>query len=155
MTEPRYRALWPWVQQWWLDRLDTPPLIVIRCGSGGCTRTIGEVKRDGEHVIAMSKNEHPEPAVPWTPVAADTAEELDAAIAERDRNVLRSIGTGSDRKLVFRRRPNLPRALAPVDALHTYSCREHGEVTIDVAVLAAFVADTDTPKRTYWAHVSA
>ncbi len=150
--------------EWWIGNLDEPPLVVIRCGRGNprCNNAIGEVKADEQgRTLAMSKNEHPEPVVPWYPLAAPTLAELEAEIAERDSQVLRYIGTGSDRQMVFKRRPALPRAVAPVEHLSYYSCREHGEVTIDRAKLTAFVdrrrvqvaeGDTRTSNRTAWAH---
>jgi hypothetical protein len=139
--------------EWWQAHLKDPPLVIIRCGRGEpqCNNAIGEVKSDGTRVLAMSKNEHPEPVVPWTPLAAPTIEELEADIAERESQVLRYIGSGSDRKIVYKRRPNLPRAVAPIDALGYFSCREHGEIQINRERLVAFVADTHAPRRTYWA----
>lgn len=160
---PRFEGLWPGMAEWWQARLDEPPLVVIRCGRGEprCNNAIGEVKTDGKRTLSMSKNEHPEPVVPWAPLAAPTIEELEADIAERERQVLRYIGTGPDRKIVYKRRPNLPRAVAPVEVLSYYSCRDHGEITIDRDKLAAFVelrrqqvseGDTRTANRTCWAH---
>jgi len=150
--------------EWWIERLHQPPLVVIRCGRGEprCNNAIGEVKSDDEgRTLSMSKNEHPEPVVPWTPLAAPTIEELEAEIAERDSQVLRYIGSGEDRQIVYKRRPNLPRAVAPIEHLGYYSCREHGEITIDREKLARFVTsrhqqiaagDTRSANRTCWAH---
>lgn len=165
MTDhPRFEGLWPGMAEWWIARLNEPPLVVIRCGRGKprCNNAIGEVKSDDQgRTLSMSKNEHPEPVVDWTPLAAPTMEELEAEIAERDEQVLRYIGSGSDRKIVYKRRPNLPRAVAPIAHLGYYSCREHGEISIDRDKLAAFVevrraqvagGDTRTVNRTCWAH---
>ena len=153
MTEtPRFEGLWPGMAEWWIANLARPPLVVVRCGRGEpkCTKAIGEVKTDGEHTLAMSKNEHPEPVVEWSPLAALTVEELEADIAERESKVLRHIGTGPDRKMVFKR-PDLPRAVAPIGQMGFFTCQVHGEITIDREHLYAFVRDTQKPKRTYWA----
>lgn len=141
--------------EWWIEHLDEIPLVIVRCGYGKpkCRRPIGEVKSTGQgRYLAMSKNEHPEPIVDWYPLAAPTVAELEAEIAERESQILRYVGTGADRKIVFRRRPNLPRAVAPIECLGFYSCRDHGEVTIDKVQLAALVADTPGVKQTFWAH---
>ena len=153
MTDfPRFEGLFPGMAQWWQDRLDTPPLVIIRCGRGDprCRNAIGEVKTDAGRTLAMSKNEHPEPVVPWTPLAALTPEELQAEIAERESQVLRHVHTGAEHLIVYKRRPALPRAVAPIEFLSYYSCRQHGEIQVDTAELAAFTAATQTPKRTYW-----
>lgn len=155
MTEaPTYVGLFPWMAQWWLDHLDVPPLLVIRCGSGKprCRNAVGEIKRDGDRVLAMNKNEYPELDVDWTPLAAPTVEELAAEIAERDAQALRYVGhgPGDDSKIVYKRTA-LPREVAPLEDLCDYVCREHGVVEVDVEALAAAVREADTPRRTYWA----
>lgn len=156
MTDlPNYMGLFEGMSEWWVERLSEPPLVIIRCGRGEprCKNAIGEVKSDEQgRTLSMSKNEHPEPEVPWTPLAAPTVEELEAEIAERESQVLRHVISGDEHTIVYKRRPNLPRAVAPIEHLGYYSCREHGEITIDREDLTRFVEDTRTRKRTYWAH---
>jgi hypothetical protein len=140
--------------EWWRAHLEEPPLVVIRCGRGEprCKNAIGEIKTIGGRTLAMNKNERPEPVVPWTPIGALTRDELEAAVAKRENRVLRRFGTEDDPKIVYKRPPNRPRAVAPIEFFSQYSCRKHGEVQIDVAHLTAFVGDTQTPRRTYWAN---
>jgi hypothetical protein len=157
---PKYYGLFEGMAQWWLDHLDAAPAVVIRCGyrdpeapNRECRNAIGEVKTEGDRVLAMSKNEYPEITTEWTPLAAPTLEELAAEIAEREAQVLRYTGTGpGDGSIVYKRTP-LPREVAPVEDLTLYVCRVHGEVEVDTAELAAFVRETlrDTPTvtRTY------
>lgn len=161
MTEqPTYISDWPWMAQWWLDHLDTPPAVVIRCGQPDplrperqCRNAIGEVKADGGCVLAMSKTEHPEVTTDWTPLAAPTVEELAAELAERDAQALRYTGTGpGDGSIVYKRSP-WPSFVAPIGMLTYYVCRVHGDISVDTADLEAFVrdvlADTRTITRTY------
>lgn len=154
MTEtPAYVGLLPWMAQWWIEHLDVPPLVVIRCGAGEprCRNGIGEVKSDGERVLAMSKNEHPEIDVDWTPLAAPSVEELAAEIAERDAQALRYVGAGPGDGRVVYKRTQLPREVAPPEDLCDYVCRQHGVIEVDVEALCAAVRRADTPRRTYWA----
>jgi hypothetical protein len=153
--KPTYAGLSPWMTQWWLDHLDTPPAVVIRCGHPDplkperqCRNAIGEVKADGDRVLAMSRNEYPEITTDWSALAAPTVEELAAEVADRDAQVLRYVGAGpgDDGKIVYRRTV-LPREVAPVEHLSFYVCRAHGEIQVDTADLAAFVRDTLTDRR--------
>ena len=153
--QPAYVGLFPWMAQWWLERLDAAPVVVIRCGRGEpwCKNAIGEAKADGDRVLAMSRNEHPEITTDWTPLAAPTVEELAAELAERDAQVLRYTGTGPDDGSIVYKRTALPREVAPVEDMSFYVCRVHGEVEVNPAELGAFVRDTmDTgrTKRTFW-----
>jgi len=179
MTEqPAYEGLAPGMAEWWIAHLDQSALVVIRCGrrdAGGkawCQNAIGEIKRDGDRVLAMSKNEHPESEARWladppTEGLSDAiAEELASAIAERDTEALRHYDDG----LIVRKRARWPSQVAPVERLHSYVCRVHGEIPVDAAKLAQYVAesderaaawresrgagpDTPAPRWTYWANV--
>lgn len=162
MTE--YAGMLPWMTQWWLDHLNTPPAVVIRCGYRApersereCRNAIGEVKIDGDHMLAMSKSAHPEVTTDWQPLAAGSPEELDALRSKRDAQVLRYVGPGPGEgsKIVYRRR-TWPHNVAPVQLFGSYVCRMHGPVEIDTADLAAFALaaarDTPTVSQTYRAH---
>lgn len=155
--QPAYVGMAEWMAQWWLDRLDTPPLVIIRCGTAEpgvgrrCRNAIGEVKRDGDRVLAMSRNEHPEIEIAWIPLAAPTVEDLAAELAERDDQALRYVGTGPGHGSVVYKRTVGPGEVAPVEMLSYYVCRDHGEIEANPQALAAFVEDTHAPKRTYWA----
>lgn len=162
-TEPEYLGMIPGMAQWWLEHRDTRPLVVIRCGYRAegereCRNAIGEVKADGDRVLAMRKNEYPDAETRWLPdpsaqgLSPAIAEELAAAIAERDNGVLRRYDDGHT---VHKRRV-WPRDVAPVAQLDSYVCRVHGEVEVDTAHLAAVVAaamrDTPAVAQTYRAH---
>lgn len=158
---PNYVGLSPWMAQWWVDHLDTKPAVVIRCGycepgKPECRNAIGEVKADGDVVLASNRNEHPEIATDWAPLGAPTVEELAAELAEREAQVLRYTGNGPGAGGIVYRRTALPREVAPVNALGYYTCRHHGEIPVNTADLAAFVAaairDTPTATQTYRAH---
>lgn len=158
---PSYDEMFPGMAQWWLDHLDTAPLVVIRCGHRDpdspreCRIAIGEVKADAGKVLAMGKNEYPEAETRWLPdpptegLSPAIAEELAAAIAERDAEVIRRYDDGH----TVSKRQVWPRRVAPVEDLNCYVCRLHGEVEVDTADLAAFVAealrDASAVTRTY------
>ena len=154
MTETSaYVGLFPWMAQWWLEHLDAPPLVVVRCGRGEprCRNAVGEIKVDGDRVLAMNKNEYPELDVDWTPLAAPTTEELAAEIADRDAQALRYVGAGPDNGKIVYKRTQLPREVAPLEDLSYYVCREHGEIEVNVEALSAAVRLAEKPRRTYWA----
>ena len=155
-ADPTYVGLLPWMAQWWLDHLDERPTVVIRCGHGDpqCRKAIGEVKADAERMMAMSKNEHPEVETDWTPLAAPTAEELVAELAERDAQALHYAGTGPGAGRISYKRTNAPREVAPVEHLGYYVCPDHGEVNVDVADLAAFARGVRAGSRSnFWARL--
>lgn len=151
--QPTYVGRLPWMAQWWLDHLDTAPLVAIRCGRGEppCRIAIGEVKRDGDVLMAMRKNEYPEAETRWLAdpstegLSPEIAAELAAAIAERDAGLLRSYDDG---RMVHKRKV-WPRDVALVSQLDSYVCRLHGEVEVDIAHLEQFARDTTPPTRTY------
>jgi hypothetical protein len=165
MTEqPVYVGMLPGMAEWWLDHLDIPPAVVIRCGyrdpnvrQRQCRNSIGEIKASGGAILAMSRNEYPEVSADWEPLAAVTPEELAAEMAERDSQVLRYTGVPGEGGIVYKR-TSLPREVAPVERMTYYVCRIHGEVEVDTADLAAFahaaVADTPSARttQTYQAH---
>lgn len=162
---PAYIGLFPWMAQWWIDHLDTKPIVLIRCGhredndSGAkaegveCRNAIGEVKSDGDVLLAMSRNQHPEIETDWTPLAAPTEEELAAELADRHAQVLRYLGTGPGPGSIVYKRTALPREVAPIKHLTFYVCRMHGTVEVDCADLEAFAAEAlrtaPTVTRTY------
>jgi hypothetical protein len=159
--QPNYVGAYPWMAQWWLDHLDVPPLVIVRCGKldGGrqCRNAVGEIKTDGEHVMAMSRDEHPETEAEWTQLAAPTASELAAELAERDAQVLRYVGDGPGAgRIVYKRTKVSGGAVAPVSLMSCYVCRVHGPLDVNPQHLAEFasgvIADTPTHSRTYWAH---
>lgn len=66
MTHPHYQGAEEWMTRWWHDHLGDRPVVVVNCAHGDpqCGKRIGEIKRDGERVMALCRMVRPEPTVP-------------------------------------------------------------------------------------------
>jgi len=134
---------------WWLAHLTTKPIVVIECGQ--CRKPIGEIKRDGNITMALRKMTHPEPTVPdpTTNWSASSVAQLDDWRTERAQHVLKRFDDCGVPREVMKQRRDLRGALGPIELFSSYCCPTHGEIPIDKAHLARFVAgSTDTRKKT-------
>ncbi|MBO0880343.1 MAG: hypothetical protein J2P17_08310 [Mycobacterium sp.] len=150
MTEIRpYAGMWPWMTDWWTAHLPEPPLVVINCKE--CRAPIGEVKRDNQYTMVLSRMVRPEPTVRKPRLAAKDERELQERIAEHKRHVLKQYETDEGPMEVMKRNPSVPAAVAPLETLVNPWCPKHGEISIDHTDLTKFVANTDMkrPKREY------
>jgi hypothetical protein len=140
---PRYEGAQPWMVKWWLEHLEDHAVVVIQCGE--CRKRIGEIKRDGERVMALRRMVRPEPTVPKPRLAAPNEAELERRRAERDRHVLRPGPPTADgfQTEVMKQRRDLPAGVAPLDWWHSYFCPTHGEIPVDIGHLARFTSESD------------
>jgi hypothetical protein len=157
----RFDGLNPEVIAWWSAHLTDRPIVVIQCAE--CRRRIGEIKRDGERIVALRKMVQPEPTVPRPQLAVyvkssgdeptehevEAAErELERRQAEHDTHVLRpGPSTENGRQTqVMKQRRDLADTVGPVSLFSSYCCPKHGEITVDKAHLAQFASESDNTR---------
>lgn len=151
MTQP-YDAPDPWMAQWWAAHLADAPLVVVRCTQ--CSKDkdaapIGEIKRDGDTVMALRRMVRPESTVPRPRIGAPNAAVLREQIEEREQHVLKHLETDAGPMEVMKQHRDLRPVVGPLDWAPSFFCPTHGELKIDHARLTKFVADTQGPNRTY------
>jgi hypothetical protein len=156
----RYDSVDPSYAQWWISHLRDEPLVIVRCARDKprCGKGIGEIKREGDHLMALRKMVRPGPTTPapernWT---AQTSTELEERKAERSQHVLKRFeGEDGVPMEVMRRRGDLAPAVGLLEWWPSYFCPKHGEISVDSGDLAKFVAKADDTQsidsRTYWA----
>jgi hypothetical protein len=144
-----YEGPWDFMVQWWTAHLEKEALVVVKCAHGEprCGKRIAEIKRDGEQTMVCRRVVRLEPTV-RRPEWADAA-------PEREQHVLRRFDTEDGPMEVMKQRRDLPDAVGPLEMFTKYSCPEHGEIPVDPADVADFVAQVDDTlsltQRTYWA----
>ncbi len=146
MTQPEGPT--PSITRWWVSHADRPVLVYIKCGKPKCGRKIGEIKRDGDVVMALRKMRFPEPTVSRPRLGAPHVGALDQVEARRAEHVLKRYGTDAGQMEVMKQRRDLPDTVGPLALWSSYVCPEHGELAADRDHLAAFVARIhgDTPE---------
>jgi hypothetical protein len=140
----------PWATDWWARHLKTKPIVKIECGQ--CRNLIGEVKRDGDQLVALRRMVYPEPTVPRPQIAAPNLTELDRRRTEHDTHVLRLGASTADGRPteVMKQNRDVPDAVAPISMFSTYCCPTHGEIAVNAEHLEQFAAKTDdTRSRKY------
>lgn len=147
MTPRAYVGVTEWMTQWWTAHLADEPLVVVKCAQGErrCGKRVAEIKRDGEHTMVCRREIRPEPTV-RRPEWADVA-------PGREQHVLKRFDADGDAMEVMKQRRDLPDTIGPLEMFTTYSCPKHGEIPVDKADLAEFVAQADDTQsltqRTY------
>ena len=138
--------------QWWREHSDEPPTVVIRCGRGGCRKTLGELKTDGINAFIMWFQRFGETTVNLPPQdPPNTSDPIRIRLHQRDSQQLRATNDG---RRVTKRHRGEP-LVQPLERLSTATCPVHGLIPIPypfraVNDLRAFVGDTKRgSKRTY------
>ncbi|KZS75733.1 hypothetical protein A4G26_04895 [Mycobacterium kansasii] len=147
-------SLFPWHAEWWRTHEKMPPTLVLRCGINGCGSRVGEVKTDGDDVIALMLTRFGERTVTFTPrvteeslgfppgtvlrdakIGETLAEQQTRKFEELDAETIRYVGP--DTRVA--KRYNAASVVIPIEVLGYIVCPVHG--LVDVPDPDATVAD--------------
>lgn len=160
-------AYFPWHADWWRAHESADPTLMLVCGIDRCPEYVGEVKSDGDNVIALMYSRFGDRTVPFTPrISAESlgfppgtvlrnaktgetlAQQQQRRFDELDAETLRYVG---DSTRVAKHYTAKPTAM-PLEVIGHVLCPHHGVVDLPdpdalVANLRAFLAETRHASR--------